>query len=120
MLNHSLGGNSSLGTCRFTPPWLVDASIRNGASPPGRPAQDYAGFLDSSANEFLGQLARPQRPALVHLARILAAERSAADRHARSVVINNKFLSRKPVVTLGAADREFLCAVEDKFISGER
>ena len=45
--------------------------------------------INSSADQFLGQLARPQRPAFVDLVRILAGKRSAADRHARPVVVDN-------------------------------
>ena len=120
MLNHSSGGNSlprhlqihaSLGgRC-------LDEERRITSR---RPAQDHAGFVDSFANEFLGQLAGPQRPALVHLVRILAGKRSAADRHARSVVVDNELLSRKPVVPLGAADGEFPCPVEDKLVRRRR
>ena len=93
MVNHSLGGSSSLGTCRLTAPWIVDASTRNGASPPWRPAQDYSGIIDSSADQFLGPLAGPQSPAFVHLVRILARKRSAADRHAWPIVVDHELLS---------------------------
>ena len=54
---------------------------------PRRPAQGHAGFVHSFADQPLCQLARPQRPGLVHLVRILVAERSAADRHARAVMM---------------------------------
>jgi hypothetical protein len=43
---------------------------------PGRPAEDYLGFIDSLADEFLGQLAGSERAALVDLVRILARKRS--------------------------------------------
>ena len=58
-----------------------------------RPPQKYACLINSSADQFLGQLAGPQRSALVHLVRILACKRSPADWHARSVMVDNEFLS---------------------------
>lgn len=50
---------------------------------------------------------------------VLAAERSAADRHARSVMVDNELLSRKPVISLRAADRKFPSPVESELIHGE-
>jgi hypothetical protein len=97
MLNHSSEGNSPLGTCRFTLPWFVDASTRN-AYHPRRPAQKYACLINSSANQFLRQLAAPKRPAFVHLVRVLAGERSTADRHAWLVVVDNELSPSLKVV----------------------
>src|SRR4029077_601957 len=73
----------------------------------------------SPANQLLGQLAGPQCSALVDLVRILARKRSPADRHARSVMVDNELLSRKPVVSLRATDGKFPCPVEDEFVRGE-
>ena len=119
MVNHSPGGSSSLGTCKFTFPWLVDASTRNGASPPGAQPRITRASSTPPRTSCLGQLAGPQRPALVHLVWILAAERAAADRHARTVMVDNELLSRKSVVPNRAADSELPRPIENEPFCGE-
>ena len=58
IVNHSSGGNSPLGTCRFTFPWMVDASIKK-AHRLLAPSPDHASLVHPFANEFPGQLAGP-------------------------------------------------------------
>jgi hypothetical protein len=69
MLNHSCRGNSSLGSCRFTLPWVVALT------------QTHASFIDALADQFIGELARPRRPRTYPL--LLARPvRSESSRHA--------------------------------------
>ena len=118
MVNQSSGSNSPLGTCRFTFPSVVEASTRNGATPPGV----HPGLLGphrllrGPASWPIGGPAPPRTcPPCAESCR----KGLPADRDARSVLVDNELLSRKPVVSLGATDGEFSCAVEDELLTGE-
>ena len=116
MVNHSLGGSSSLGTCRLTAPWIVDASTRNGASPPWRPAQDYSGIIDSSADQFLGGPAEPRIcPPCADPCPQALRRRSA--RLAHSGRSRASFLKAR--CPLRVRRWQIPCAVEDELARGE-
>ena len=66
--------------------------------------------LDDRQRQAPGQ----QRAGAVGFPEVLAAERGAADGHARAVVVQQQLLARQAVVALGPTDGEGAAAVDDE------
>ncbi len=67
------------------------------------PAEVHGRRLSGGRGQAHGELPGPQRADAIGLVRILAAQRAAADRHLRSVVVDDELLAGQSVVAVGSA-----------------